>query len=298
MTVKTISLGAPYRWLGAAFATCRAHPRVLLGAASLLLVVALLPTLVQVLLEAALRPSPAARAVIQALFTILALILFPPVVGGFYRIVHALHEGRPAHAFELFAVFQDGAATRRLITANLVFVLVSIVVIVGLAFGFGGQELLDFLRTMATLKPGATALPPLPPGLLPLICVLLILALVIMTAQGLATAQVALSERMPLPAVGDGFKVALRNIGALLLFYVPVAVLGFIVAMVFVLVAALLGAMLSVASPVLAAVLIAPLTLVLVLVFYGLMFTFFYHAWRDTLGSAASSVQPGHQIAA
>ena len=297
MTTRTISLGTPYRWLAEAFAMCRAHPRVLFGAASMLLMVALLPTLAQVLLEAALRPSAGGRAVIQVLFSLLALILFPPVVGGFYRIVHALHEGRPAHALELFAVFQDAAAARRLIAANLVFVVVSILLIVGIAFGFGGQDMLDFLRTVATLKPGATELPPLPAGFLLLMSTLLIVALVIMTAQGLATAQVALSERSPLPAVGDGFKVALRNIGALLLFYLPVAVIGFIVAMVLALVAALVGAMLSVVSPVLATLLIAPVSLVIVLVLYVLMFTFFYHAWRETLASAGSTPS-GHQIAA
>lgn len=297
MTMRTISLGTPYRWLAEAFATCCAHPRTLFGAASLLLVVALLPTLLQLLVEAALQPSEGVRAVIQVLFSIIALILFPPVIGGFYRIVHALHEGRQANVFELFAVFQDGATTRRLIATNLVFVLVSILLIVGMAFAFGGQELLDFLRTVATLKPGATELPPLPSGLLPLLSAILIVALVLMTAQGLATTQVALSDRLPLPAVGDGFKLALRNIGALLLFYLPVAVIGFIVAMVVVLVAALIGAMLTVVSPVLATLIIAPMTLVLVLVLYALMFTFFYHAWRDTLG-AASSIPSEHQIAA
>lgn len=298
MTVKTVSMGSPFRWLGAAFAMCLAYPRVLFGAASLLLLVALLPTLAQVLTEAAVQPSVGARAAIQTLFSIIALILFPPVIGGFYRIVHALHEGRPASAFDLFAVFQDAVATRRLIATNLIFVLVSLVLIVGLAFAFGGQELLGFLRALAALTPGATELPPFPNGLLSLLSALLLLALVIVTAQGLATAQVALAGKSPSAATGDGFKVALRNIGALLLFYLPMAVLGFVVVIVFVLVAGLIGAVLSVISPVLAAVLIAPLTLVIVLVFYAVMFTFFYHAWRDTLGPVNPSVQPEHQIAA
>jgi hypothetical protein len=55
--------------------------------------------------------------------------------------------------------------------------------------------------------------------------------------------------------------------------------------------------MLSVISPMLAAVLVAPLSLLLVLLAYASMFTFFYHAWRDALGSD-EIIQDDHQIVA
>lgn len=296
MTVNTVSLGSPFRWLAEAFAMCRAHTRVLFGAASMLLFVAALPSVAQMLVEAALQPSAGTRGLIQAVFTLIALLAFPPVVGGFYRLVHALHEGRPAHARDLFALFQDGPAAIRLIVTNLIFVAVSLLVIVGLAAVVGGEELFEFLRAAAVLKPGATELPPVPDGMLILISVLSILGLVIMTAQGLATAEVAVTGRAPLAAAAAGFKLALRNLGTLLLFYLPVAVIAFIVFMILALVAALVGGMLSLVSPALAAVLLLPLALLFVLVVYALMFTFFYHAWRDTLG-AGGEAPPEHQIA-
>jgi len=297
MTAGKVSLGAPYRWLGEAFAMCRAQPRVVFGAASLLMLVALLPSMLQLLLEAVLHPSVAVGWALQALFSVVSLMVFPPMVGGFYRLVHALHEGKQANAMDMFAVFQDAGAARRLIVTNLVFILISIVVLLGLAAAFGGEELLGFLRAMAMLQPGATEMPPFPDGLLTLMAVLLIVALVIMTAQGLATAQVAVSGAAPFAATGAGFGAALRNIGAFLLFYLPLAVVALVVALVFVLVAVLVGAMLSVVNPMLAAVLVAPLSLLLVLLMYALMFTFFYHAWRDTLGS--DQVTPtDHQIVA
>jgi hypothetical protein len=297
MSGKTVSLGAPYRWLGESFAICRAHPRVIFGAAALLMAVALLPSVLQLLLETALRPSMAVRWVLQAVFSIMALIVFPPIVGGFYRITHALHEGRPANAFDLFAVFQDGAAALRLIVTNLIFVVISIVVLLGLALAFGGQPLLDFIRAMGELQPGATSLPPFPDGLMALMSMLMILGLVIMTAQGLATANVALSATPLLAATGVGFGAALRNIAAFLLFYIPLAVISFVVAMILVLVVALLAGMLSVVNPMLAAALIAPVSLVLVLLLYALMFTFYYHAWRDTLGPGAAIENDHHLIA-
>lgn len=297
MTVKTVSLGTPFRWLAESFALCRANARVMFGAASLLLMVALLPSLAQMLFEAALQPSPSTRVVIQLLFSLIALVLFPPVVGGFYRLVHALHEGREARATDLFALFQDGVAARQLIATNLIFVVVSLVVVAGLAFAIGGQELIEFLKATAALKPGATQLPPLPDGLLAVLSVLMILVLLIMTAQGLATAEVAVTGRSPLAAAGDGFRVALRNLGVFLLFYLPLAVLGFIAFMAIVLVAMLVGAVVSLLSPVLAAVVIAPFSLLIILLVYAMMFTFFYHAWRDTLGND-HPVEADNQIAA
>jgi hypothetical protein len=297
MTARKISLGAPYRWLGEALAMCRAQPRVLSGAASLLLLVALLPSMLQVVLETALRPSINGQLALQAFFSLLSLVLFPPAVGGFYRLAHCLHAGRPANAFDLFAVYRDAGAARQLIVTNLIFVVASLVLLLGLALAVGGEPLLEFLRAMATLKPGATGLPPFPDGLLPLVAVLLIIAVVILTAQGLAMAHVAISGAPPLPAIGAGFGVALRNIGALLLFCLPLAVVALVVVLAFAVVAVLVGAMLSVINPMLAALLIVPVSMVLVLLVYALMFTFFYHAWRDTLAST-EAVQDDHQIVA
>ena len=297
MSVKTVRLGAPYRWLGESVALCRAHPRVIFGAAFLLTLVALLPSLMQLLLETALKPSITVLWLLQGLFTIIGLVVFPPMVGGFYRLAHALQTGRPANAMDLLTMFQDGVATRRLIVTNLVFVLVSIVLVLGLAYAFGGQDLIEFLRAMSALQPGARELPPLPDGLLPLLSALMILVMVIMTAQGLAAAQVALSESLPFAAVGAGFGVALRNIGSFLLFYLPVAVVAFVLVMVAVLVAALVGMMLSLIHPLLAAALFVPLSLVLVVLLYAVMFTFYYFAWRDILCSDAT-IQTDHQLAA
>jgi hypothetical protein len=297
MTARTIGLGAPYRWLSAAFTICRAHPRALLSAALVLTLVALVPTLLQLLIETALRPSDTVRTIIQIFFMVVPLVIFPPLVGGFYRLVHALHSGRPAEPLDILAVYQEPLAARRLIVTNLIFTLISIGVVVGLAYSFGGAELLEFLRAMATLQPGATEFPPVPAGLLPLLSALSILIMVIVTAQGLATAQVALSGSAPLAAIGSGFAVALRNIATFLLFYLPAVVVGFLIIMAFVMVAALIGMVLSVVSPMLAAALLMPLGLVAVVVLYALMFTFFYHAWLDTLGSSPA-IPDEHQLIA
>jgi len=298
MTDNNVGPGTPFRWLAEAFALCRAHPRVMVGAASLLMVAALLPTVAQGLLESALKPSGTTQLVLQAVFTILSLVVFPPMVGGFYRLAHALHAGRSVAPFELLSIFQDSRTTIALIITNLIFVGLTLSVVAGLGYAFGGSELLEFLRAAALVKPGATDVPPVPDGVFALISIIMVLLLVIVTAQGLATAEVAVGGRTPLQAVGAGFKLSMRHLAVFLLFYIPVAVIGFIVFMIFALVAVLIGAMLSVISPVLATALILPVVLITVLVVYGLMFTFFYLAWRDLLGGGGDRMLPKDQIAA
>ena len=260
---------APWRWLQQAAALLRAQPRVLGGATALLLSVALVPSLVQVAL------SGASPQFAQVLAVLLSLLLYPPAVAGFFRVVHALVQGAPVQPSALFAAYGDAPALRRMVIANLLFVSGSLLVVTTLAWAFGGEELLQFLRELSALQPGAKQLPALPPGVLPLVVALLLFGAALVSAQGLAFAELALGGRPPLAAIGAALRVTARNFGALLLFYVPVAVLGFLAFMLVALVAVLLGTLLAMLSPSLGPLLVLLLSLVLVLVMYALLFTFF-----------------------
>ena len=286
MSSRHISLGTPYRWLGEAFAMFRAHTGVLFGAALLAVLVALLPSVLQLVLELLLTPSGAASQMIELLCLLLGLVLFPPVVGGFYRLVHALQAGRAATALDVLAVFQDGPAAVRLIITNLVFTLITLLLAGAIAYAVGGPELFDFLRAMAALKPDAATLPALPGGLFSTFALVLAVGLLIGTAQGLAMVQVAVAGRAPAPAIGEGFLAMGRNLGALLLFYLPVALIGGVIFLVFGLIAALIGAVLSAISPALTMALVLPLALGLVVALYAVGFNFIYHAWRELFGAA------------
>src|ERR671912_2225501 len=136
MSIRTVSLGSAYRWLGEALATCRAQPRLLFGAACLLLVAALSLSLIQAAIEAIVPLPLIGRALLQAL---LSLVLFAPVLGGFYRLVDAVHHARPAAPSELFALFGDRDASLRLVGTQLLFALLAMVVLGVPAYVFGGQ---------------------------------------------------------------------------------------------------------------------------------------------------------------
>lgn len=292
-----IGISAPFRWLQQALALLRRWPRPLAGAASILVVVALLPSLLQLLLVAAL-PGQAAAGWIQGFGFLLSLLIYPPAVGGFYRVVHALETGRETAPAAVLELYGDGPAMRRMIIVNLLFVMLSLLLVSLLAYAFGGEALLQFLRELTQLKPGATALPPVPPGLLPLAAALALVVVALMSAKGFASAECALGPRPPLAAALAALLATGRNFGALLLFFMVLSVVGFIALMMVALVAALVGMMLAVISPVLAPLVVLPLSLLLVLAMYALLFTFYYYGWRELFDTPPPPPERPHQLAA
>jgi len=284
----------PWRWLQQAIALVGAHPRAITGATSLLLAVALAPSVVQLALDEA---SP---RLAQLLAVLMYLLLYPPAVAGYYRVVHQLAQGAQPAPGAVFAVFGDGAAVRRMVIANLIFACGASLVVLGLFSLFGGEAMLQFMQQLATLQPGAKQLPALPSGALPLAVALLLFGAALGTAQGLAYSELALGPRPVLAAIGAALRLLARHFGVLLLFYVPVAVFGFLGFMLVALVAALLGTLLSVLSAALAPMLVLAAGLLVAMALYALLFCFFYFAWRELLGEVAPPPPPPptHQIAA
>jgi hypothetical protein len=281
---------APWRWLQQAFALLRAQPRSLVGGTSLLLAVTLAPSVVDGLL------GVAAPGLSQALALALSLLVVPPVIAGYYRLVHSLAQGVPLPPSAIFSVFRDGPCVRRMVIANLIFVSGALLIVTLLVWGFGGEALLAFVREVSTLQPGAKQLPALPRGVFPLVAGLLIFAAALVTAQGLAYCELALGPRPPLPALGAAIRLTLRYFGLLLLFFVPISVFALLAFLMVALVAAILGLLI----PAAAAVLLLAASLLLALVMYALLFCFFYFAWRELLGEPGASPPPAptHEIAA
>jgi hypothetical protein len=285
----------PWRWLQQAIALLRAQPRALVGATSLLLAVVLAPSVVQLSL------ANSAPQLAQVLVVVLALLVFPPVVAGFFRIVHQLAQGGEAPPpSAIFAVFGDGATVRRAILANVLCVLGTLLLLTLLVSLFGGEALLQYMDQLSRLPPGTREFPPMPAGMLPLLVALLIASAALGTVQALAFAELALAGRAPLAAIWAALRALGRHFGVLLLFYVPIAVFAFLVFMFFVLIAVLLGSAVAALVPALGSLLVTVLAVLLVLAMYSLLFTFFYFAWRELL-SEASAPPPSsapHEIAA
>lgn len=280
-----LGLATPYRWLAEALAICRAHIGLFLFAAATLLMVSLLPAILERVAAAFLPRTLLVQMVVYVLFS---LLILPPLMGGFYRLAHATQQHRPVQPRQLFEVFEDGSAARRLVQTNLVFFFLLLLGVIMPVAAIGGQPLAEYLRQLATLQQGAETLPAMPEGTPALLAGAVLLAMLINTAKELAICQASLSDRPALAAAGDGFRIAFRHAAAFLLFYLPVALVGFVGFLLFALFAVLLGAALSLISPALTYLLIVPVAVAVGLAYYAVVFAFFYRAWQDTLGTDAA----------
>lgn len=288
-----LGLSAPFRWLADALALCRAHAALCLFASTALLTVVLLSAMVEQLVATWL-PSPALvqTLVLLAVYVFFILLIKPVLEGGFYRLLHAVQQGQPVDRRQLFAVFDEPLAARRLVRTNLVFTLVLLLGVLMPVAAIGGEPLGAWVQAMSKLQPGATSFPPMPPGTGALLAVAMLLSLLVQTARALAMCQASLTARAPVQAAGDGARVTLAQAAAFLLFFLPAAVLAFVALLLVALLAVLLGAVLGLASPILGVIPVLVLGMLAVLAGYAVAFAFFYRAWRETLGDDDAAAPP------
>jgi hypothetical protein len=291
MARERVGAAAPWRWLQQAAALLRAHPRALLGGASLLVAMALLPSVATQLLASVLP------GVAQVIGIGLLLLLFPPLVGGYFRLLHARASGQDWPPGAIFALFQDGASARRLILANIILVSLTMLLVTALATLLGGDALLAFFEQLSRLKPGASQLPPMPAGVLPFVLSMLPVGVLLGATQNLTAVELALGRRSVLGAVAAAAGAAWRNFGALLLLLVPAMFLAFLVFMLGALATVLLAALVSVASAALGQIVLMVYAVLATVVAYALVFGFFYFAWRELFDTPPAPPEAPHRIA-
>ena len=275
---------AAFRWLSGAFDLVRRKPGALFGAGAVLVGFALLPSMLQLATQSV---SPEAAAWLQWPFTLLGLVLMPPVLGGFFRMLRTFDAGGVPAVGTLWSVFSEPATARRLIACNLLFVLATLAALVALAGALGGQEVLEYVRALSTVKPDATPadLPPMPDGMLPLVGTMLLVGLFVTTAQQLAAAHIALADAPLGAATRFGAMGTLRNAIAFGLLYAVLLVLGLVAAGIGMAVVALVFMAMAVVSKALAVLVVGALMMFLLTVMYALMLAFFYCAWRALAGA-------------
>jgi hypothetical protein len=297
MTVKSISFDAPFAWLAASVESLRKDSGALFGATALLLMVVLVPAVIQQVLLKVMQPMTMGTVlVIQAFFLVISTLVVPPVMGGYYRILHARAQGLAMQPATVFALFREPAAAKRMIGTELIFLAVSVAMLLAMYFAVGGY-VGELMKVIAAATPGKTPEFPAPPsGFLLWVMLFAFVGMIVMTARTLAFAQAALGSRSPIEAVGDGFAAALRNLGAFIVFYLAICFAGFLFLLVFALVIGIITVVLGYISPILVLAVIVPIYLVLVLAICVVLFGFNYQAWRGTLGDDNAPVE--QQIAA
>jgi len=292
MTAKSISFSAPFAWLTASVESLRTDPGTLFGATALLMAFGLVPALIDQLLRWCMQPLATGTALaIQAVIWLFGMVLFPPVLGGYLRFLRARAQGQPARPMDVFALFREPAAARRMVAIGLIFVAISVAVLLAANFATGGY-MVEFFKAAITAVPGKPPVFPPPPSGFGLWCLLCaVLGVTTMTANNLAFTQAALGSRSSIDAVGDGFAAALRNLHVFIVFYLAILIAGMIFALIIGLVVGLIAMLLGFISPILALVVLVPIYLAMLLVLYAVMFGFTYNAWRATLGDDIGKVE-------
>ena len=287
MSTRAMGPATGWSWLARAVNLGRANPKAVIGAIAIVALLAVLPSLVQMLLQPAMGGQPDALLTVAGLTTLVSLVVFPLLIGGVLRVIDAAERGRPANASAVFGPFRAGNGGGRLIGFGLLMTALYLLVF-GTIIGSFGQGLPEWYMQLVQLtmeaggKPVQPAdIPPPPSGLGMVMALGLLSGLFLGGAYAIGFGQVALGGRGVLAAVGDGLTGALKN----LLPIVVMAVLSIVALFALTLVVTLIGGVLALVGglvhPTLAALLVAPVYLGMILLMYVVMCGVMYHMWRD-----------------
>jgi hypothetical protein len=284
--------GAGWSWLKQAINLGRNNPRALFGAAALLMLVALIPSVLQVIAQRVF-PGTTAMLWITGLSLLVMVVIYPLLIGGFFGVIDATERGRPTHATALFDTFHAGPARGRLIGFGLLMSLIYLLAFGAVLAAFGGDVASWYMQVLAAAQQATPGTPPVlpdaPSGLGTVFGLGMLLMMFLGGVYSIGFGQVALTDRSVGGALADGFAGTLKNVLPLLVLAV-VSLFGMlVVAIVLGLGLALLVTLGSLVHPLLGMLLALPVYLAFLVAMYVVMFGVMYFLWRDVTAAGAAT---------
>lgn len=302
MQMRAMGPGAGWRWLMQAINLGRNNPKAIVGAAILLILVALIPTVVQLIAQFGFKMTePSAMFGLIGFSLLYSLLVMPPMLGGFLRVIDATENGRPTHATAIFDVFKPGHGAARMILLAVVLAVIAFVVF-GLILAVFGSGVATWYMQVLTASQGAStgatpSLPALPEGFGMVFGLMLLFGLFVQGAYAIAFGQVSLTQRSVGGALADGFVGALKNLLPLLVLLLLWIVFMFVLLLVMALLVTLLGVVGTLVHPALGIILAAPVYLAFIVILYVVIIGVMYHLWRDVAGDSAAAGSDDHVVA-
>ena len=304
MTTRAVGPAKGWDWLMRAVNLGSQNAKALFGAAALLMLIALVPTALQMLfVRGSAAPNPAVVGGWVVFAILYSMLAMPPATAGFLRVIHAVETGAPTRAAAIFEGYRNGAG--RMIALSVILMLLAILVLGGLLALFGGhflQGLEEFVvaaQSAAASASGKPQLPPLPDGLGTLLGLLVIFGLFFNGVYALSFGQAALGSSGIGESIRDGIVGTFKNLLPLLVLLVVVVVAGLVAMIAAGLVMGLLAVIGGLVHPAFAMLLIVPAYLALLVTTYVIAFGVMYFMWRDICGDATlAPASPADQLQA
>jgi hypothetical protein len=277
-------------WLKRAVNLGRTNARAVFGAAAVLMFFALVPSLLQLVVQGVLSPGPNGSMVVAAAASVLSIVILSPLIGGYLRLIDATEQGRSAQAADVFAPFRQGGDAGRLIGFGLLMTMAYVVIATALISLFG-DGFLEWYMKLVTLSQQAqggsvdpSQVPAAPEGLGRLLGVGSILFLFLSGVYAIGFGQVALGHRPIGAAMIDGVVGTLKNLLPMLLLAIAVVIASIPLGLVLALVFGLIAVVGNLIHPAVSMLLLLPIYLGLLVALYVVMFGVMYHLWRDVCG--------------
>ena len=286
MSTHARSPAAGWSWLKQAVNLGRRNPRAVFGAVALVALVALVPSLLQAMVQGTLALGQTGSLAVMAAGTLVMVVVYPLLVGGLLRVIDAAEHDRPIHATALFDTFRAGNGAGRLVGFGVAMFVAYLAVFVVVVSLFGQDFLAWYMDLLAASTQNdadaqAKLLQDMPEGFGTLMALGTLAGLFFGGVYAIGFGQVALRGRSVGSALADGVAGTLKNvlpIGVLAL----IAFVGFFAfALVAMLVILLLVTIGGLVHPMLALLLAAPVYFGALLVLYVVMFGVMYFMWRD-----------------
>ncbi|MCI4567908.1 hypothetical protein [Lysobacter sp. CFH 32150] len=293
MQTRAMGPGTGWSWLKRGINLGARNPKAIFGAAALLLVVGLIPTAVQLIAQLGFGMQGPALLSVVGVVMLVSLVVLPPLIGGFLRVIDASEHDRPVAATALFDTYKSGQGAGRMIGFGLIMTaiyIVCFVLLVRVCFGEGFFEWYwQAVSTAAQQGGDPKAVPPVPAGITANFGLFFALSFVFVLFVGgmyaIGFGQVALGSRSVGGAVVDGVVGTLKNLLPILVLAICAFVLGLLLVIGVGLLVMLLALLGNLIHPTLAVVLALPVYIGMLLVLYVVMFGVVYHLWRDVCGS-------------
>lgn len=297
MATRAVNAMAGFDWLKRGINLGRNNPKAVFGGAALLLVavigVAIVAGLLSGVAVAVLGNNLTAIVIGMLVVLLPVMVLLGMLTVGYLQLVDAVESGRPARAFDVFGGFGDMGTSLRAIGLMLLVAIIQNLLLVGLLSVFAGGFLGWYAQMLQASMAGgdpAAAMATMPSGIGLAYLVMGLVGTLFFGVQAVGLGQVALRGHGALPALGDGFAAAFRNLLPLLMLLVGYIVLMIVVAIAVVLLVLLVGLLANLLGAWLAVVIGVPLYLAFLLAVVVVAFGVMYHCWRDICGDDVAEV--------